>query len=164
MNSCFRGIKIPSVSRQTAYRLLVCAWFSLCGLNAQAQQSEPAAEVSKAEAPAVDQSQVSDQSKRDNQTQLDRSNIVLETTSVTGSRELPKVLVIVPWKTSEALGPGERPLASLVEEVLTPLDPDEFRREINYYTELKSASSDATDDASSTVTRDGSTPASAAKE
>jgi len=68
------------------------------------------------------------------------SSIQLETTSVTGSRELPKVLVIVPWKTSEALGPGERPLASLVEEVLAPIDPDEFRREIDYYTELADSS------------------------
>lgn len=67
------------------------------------------------------------------------SSIQLETTSVTGSRELPKVLVIVPWKSSEALGPGERPLASLVEEALTPVDPDVFRRQLDYYTELKEA-------------------------
>lgn len=67
------------------------------------------------------------------------SSIQLKTTSVTGSRELPKVLVIVPWKTSEALGPGERPLASLVEEALTPVDPDVFRRQLDYYTELNEA-------------------------
>jgi len=71
------------------------------------------------------------------------SSIQLKTTSVTGSRELPKVLVIVPWKTSEALGPGERPLASLVEEALTPVDPDVFRRQLTYYTNLKEASADS---------------------
>ena len=68
------------------------------------------------------------------------SSIQLKTTSVTGSRELPKVLVIVPWKSSEAMGPGERPLASLVEEALTPVDPDVFRRQLSYYTKLKDAS------------------------
>ncbi len=71
------------------------------------------------------------------------SSIQLETTSVTGSRELPKVLVIVPWKISEALGPRERPLASLVEEALTPVDPDVFRRQLTYYTDLKEASADS---------------------
>lgn len=64
------------------------------------------------------------------------SSIQLETTSITGSRELPKVLVIVPWKTSEAMGPGERPLSSLVEAALTPVDPDVFRRQLSYYTKL----------------------------
>ncbi len=68
------------------------------------------------------------------------SSIQLKTTSVTGSRELPKVLVIVPWKSSGAMGPGERPLASLVEEALTPVDPDVFRRQLSYYTKLKEAS------------------------
>lgn len=66
-------------------------------------------------------------------------SIQLKTTSVTGSRELPKVLVIVPWKSSEAIGPGDRPLASLVEEALTPVDPDVFRRQLSYYTKLKDA-------------------------
>lgn len=68
------------------------------------------------------------------------SSIQLKTTSVTGSRELPKVLVIVPWKTSEALGPGERPLASLVEQALTPVDPDVFRRQLDYYSKLTDTS------------------------
>ncbi|MFK8030446.1 MAG: hypothetical protein AB8G18_09420 [Gammaproteobacteria bacterium] len=75
-----------------------------------------------------------------NEAAASSSSIQLKTTSVTGSRELPKVLVIVPWKTSEALGPGERPLASLVEEALTPVDPDVFRRQLDYYSKLKDTS------------------------
>jgi hypothetical protein len=57
----------------------------------------------------------------------------LDPTAITGNRELPKVMNIVPWKPAEPPGGPDRPLNSLVEEVLSPLDRDEFRREITYY-------------------------------
>ena len=60
----------------------------------------------------------------------------LDPTAITGNRELPKVMNIVPWKPAEAPSGPDRPLNSLVEEVLTPLDRDEFRREITYYRDL----------------------------
>ena len=60
----------------------------------------------------------------------------LDPTAITGSRELPKVMNIVPWKAAEPPGGPDRPLNSLVEEVLSPLDRDEFRREITYYRDL----------------------------
>jgi hypothetical protein len=60
----------------------------------------------------------------------------LEATAVTGNRELPKVMSIVPWKAPEPLGGPERPMGSLIEEVLSPLDRDEFRREITYFRDL----------------------------
>jgi hypothetical protein len=60
----------------------------------------------------------------------------LDTTSITGNRELPKVMSIVPWKAPEPPGGPDRPMGSLVEEILSPLDRDEFRREINYYRDL----------------------------
>src|SRR5512141_1542336 len=60
----------------------------------------------------------------------------LDPTSITGNRELPKVMNIVPWKAPEPPAGPDRPLNSLVEEVLTPLDRDEFRREITYYRDL----------------------------
>lgn len=63
----------------------------------------------------------------------------LDTTSVTGNRELPKVLVIVPWKSPASVELTGRPLASLVEEVLSPIDPDVFRRQVNYYNALQQA-------------------------
>jgi hypothetical protein len=57
----------------------------------------------------------------------------LDTTVVTGNRELPKVLYIVPWKKSN-LGelPGQ-PFNTLLDEALTPVDRDVFRREVTYY-------------------------------
>jgi hypothetical protein len=67
----------------------------------------------------------------------------LETTVVTGNRELPKVLYIVPWKKAE-LGdlPGQ-PFNTLLDEVLTPVDRDVFRREVTYF-EALTESADAT--------------------
>jgi hypothetical protein len=57
----------------------------------------------------------------------------LEGTTITGNRELPKALHIVPWKTA---APGElagRPMQSLVDEILAPVDRDVMRRELEYY-------------------------------
>jgi hypothetical protein len=69
---------------------------------------------------------------------LDR--LQLDPTAITGNRELPKVMSIVPWKGAEPPGGPDRPMGSLVEEVLSPLDRDEFRREITYYRDLTSQS------------------------
>ena len=57
----------------------------------------------------------------------------LEGTTITGNRELPKVLHIVPWKSPE---PGElagRPFNSLVNEILAPVDRDVIHREVELY-------------------------------
>jgi hypothetical protein len=64
----------------------------------------------------------------------------LDSTAVTGNRELPKVMAIVPWKAPEPPGGPERPMGSLIEEVLAPLDRDEFRREITYFGDLNQQS------------------------
>jgi hypothetical protein len=64
----------------------------------------------------------------------------LDSTAVTGNRELPKVMSIVPWKPPEPPDGPERPMGSLIEEVLAPLDRDEFRREITYFRDLSSQS------------------------
>jgi hypothetical protein len=66
----------------------------------------------------------------------------LDSTAITGNRELPKVMSIVPWKAAEPPGGPDRPMGSLIEEVLSPLDRDEFRREITYFGDLSSHSAD----------------------
>ena len=60
----------------------------------------------------------------------------LESTAITGNRELPKVMSIVPWKAAEPPSGPDRPMGSLIEELLSPLDPAEFRREITYFRDL----------------------------
>jgi hypothetical protein len=72
---------------------------------------------------------------------LDR--IRLDATAITGNRELPKVMSIVPWKSAEPPAGPDRPMGSLIEEVLAPVDRDEFRREITYYRGLTSQSTSA---------------------
>ena len=67
---------------------------------------------------------------------LDR--LELETTQITGNRELPKVMVIVPWKHSDIGDVAGRPSNSLVDEALRPVDRDVFRREVAYYEALSS--------------------------
>ena len=66
----------------------------------------------------------------------------LDATAITGNRELPKVMSIVPWKAAEPPGGPDRPMGSLIEEVLAPVDRDEFRREITYFRDLTSQSAD----------------------
>ena len=60
----------------------------------------------------------------------------LDTTDITGNRELPKVLYIVPWKRSDLGDVVGRPVNSLLDEVLQPLDRDVFQRENRYYDAL----------------------------
>lgn len=57
----------------------------------------------------------------------------LDTTVVTGNRELPKVLYIVPWKKSDLGELPAQPFNTLLDEALTPVDRDVFRREVTYY-------------------------------
>jgi len=53
--------------------------------------------------------------------------------SVIGNQELPKALFIVPWKDPEASLAPDRPVNSLVDEVLQPVDPEVFRRKLDYF-------------------------------
>lgn len=60
-------------------------------------------------------------------------------TEITGNQELPKVLVIVPWQKSDPSDLMGRPVNTLLDEVLAPLDREEFVREVNYYGDLNEA-------------------------
>jgi hypothetical protein len=60
----------------------------------------------------------------------------LDASVVTGNRELPKVLYIVPWKKAELGDLPEQPFNSLLDETLKPVDRDVFRREVAYYAKI----------------------------
>lgn len=98
--------------------------------QARAAEPVPAAAPTAAKAAAAPRAAAPAKGKRT----IDR--LQLDPTAITGNRELPKVMNIVPWKAAEPPGGPDRPLNSLVEEVLSPLDRDEFRREITYYRDL----------------------------
>ncbi len=55
------------------------------------------------------------------------------TATVTGDREQPKVMYIVPWKKSDIGDLAGKPMNSLVDEILAPVDRDVFKREVLYY-------------------------------
>ncbi len=62
--------------------------------------------------------------------------IELGRTEITGNQELPKVLYIVPWQKAD---PGDlmgKPINTLLDEVLAPIDREEFVRQVDYYGDL----------------------------
>ena len=63
-------------------------------------------------------------------------HLELDPTAITGNRELPKVMVIVPWKKADLGDLTARPVNSLLNEVLEPVDREVFRRELRYFEAL----------------------------
>ncbi len=63
----------------------------------------------------------------------------LEAAAIRGNQELPKVLYIVPWKDPAMAELAGRPVNSLVEEILAPVDREVFRRQTRYFSELYGA-------------------------
>jgi hypothetical protein len=61
----------------------------------------------------------------------------LNTATVTGDREQPKVMYIVPWKSSDIGDLSGKPMNSLLDEALAPVDRDEFKREVVYFEVVK---------------------------
>ena len=68
----------------------------------------------------------------------DRADI--DRTQIIGNRELPKVLYIVPWKKPPPGGLAGRPVASVLDEALAPIDRDVFRRQMQYESQTQARS------------------------
>lgn len=120
--------------------------------TAAAFAAEPAPKASTDASPAVDTSAqpavdtsatpaaaTSKPAASGKRAQNDR--VTLDTTIVTGNRELPKVLYIVPWKKADLGDLPAQPFNTLLDEVLTPVDRDVFRREVTYYGVVSSGGS-----------------------
>jgi hypothetical protein len=65
----------------------------------------------------------------------DRADI--DRTQIIGNRELPKVLYIVPWKKPLPGNLAGKPLQSVLDEALSPIDRDVLRRQIDYGAQVK---------------------------
>lgn len=62
--------------------------------------------------------------------------LLLERIEITGNRELPKVLYIVPWRKPDPGALLGKPVNTLLDEVLAPIDREEFIRQVDYYSDL----------------------------
>jgi hypothetical protein len=95
--------------------------------TAQSEAGEPRANTSRT-APAGRTAAGSSQ-----KTPAGADRLELGTATVTGDREQPKVMYIVPWKRSDIGDLAGKPMNSLVDEILAPVDRDVFKREVLYY-------------------------------
>ncbi len=62
-----------------------------------------------------------------------QERLQMEGTEITGNRELPKVLYIVPWKSAERFEISSPPITSILDQKLTPIDRASFKRTIHYH-------------------------------
>jgi hypothetical protein len=131
---------------------MLLAAFATFATAQEMDDLEPAVDTSAFE-PAVDTSSVADESTdevepavataamaadvtRDESGVQVMDRLELGRTEITGNQELPKVLYIVPWQKSD---PGElmgKPVNTLMDDVLAPLDREEFIRQVEYYNDL----------------------------
>jgi hypothetical protein len=100
------------------------------GVNTSALPPQPAAPVKSAPAAKATASAPAAKPAHAGKA-IDR--IELDATQITGNKELPKVMYVVPWKHSDLGDLTGKPANSLVDEVLQPVDRDVFNREERYY-------------------------------
>lgn len=136
--------------------IIVIAWIGVPVAQAQTAATQPAAAQSPAVQPAVAPLQAtnaahssgrsssrqpsrSKSAARRSETASTSAGVALGATDITGNKELPKVMVIVPWKDSPGAGGVVKPTDSLLDQVLQPVDRGVFQREIHYYGQLNAA-------------------------
>ena len=86
--------------------------------------------------PAVNTSAAGDEISRSTAGSRVMDSMELGRTEITGNQELPTVMYIVPWKKAD---PGDlmgKPVNTLLDEVLAPIDREEFIRQVDYYEDL----------------------------
>ncbi len=66
-----------------------------------------------------------------------QDRIELEATQITGNRELPNVMYVVPWKKPDLGDFAGRPPKSLLDELLAPVDREVFQRQNRYFAALQ---------------------------
>jgi hypothetical protein len=104
-------------------------------VKSQQQAAKEARERDELE-PAVPSAVLAEDVRRSSSDGRVMDEIDLGRTEITGNQELPKVLYIVPWQKSD---PGDltgKPVNTLLDEVMAPVDRTEFIRQVEYYDDL----------------------------
>lgn len=69
--------------------------------------------------------------------------IQLQSSTITGNSELPKILYVVPWKNVPATEFGEELMLHKVSaDFIKPVDPDEFVQQAKHYAEIVNGKSE----------------------
>lgn len=119
-------------------QIAVALWLAALPVMAAEPEEGPAVQTSTAAAPAATAASATQPPAAASAPARNaQDRIELETTQITGNRELPRVLYVVPWKRPDLGDLTGRPANSLLDEVLAPVDRDVFRRQNRYYNALK---------------------------
>lgn len=62
-----------------------------------------------------------------------QEKLEMKGTAITGNKELPRVLYIVPWKSVERFDISTPPISSIMDQKLTPIERTSFKRSIHYH-------------------------------
>jgi hypothetical protein len=115
------------------------------GVNTSAPAAKPAAPPESAAAPGGPAAKPSTAKpaaasapNKPGQKGSAKDRLDLESTQITGNRELPKVLYIVPWKKPDPAELHGDATPNLMDEVLAPVDREVFTRQLQYYDALHS--------------------------
>jgi hypothetical protein len=124
------------------YALLICATLCTAAHAAEPTTSPVAAPTATDLQPAVNTSVAPVAAPTAGKpaasgTRRAKDRLDLDETRITGNRELPRVMYVVPWKRADLGDLTGRPANSLLDEVLSPVDRDVFRRQNRYYDALK---------------------------
>jgi hypothetical protein len=111
--------------------LRILAALALLAPLAAAQEAAP--QAPEADTPPPEQAAAPDDDRRPPA----MDHLELDPTAITGNSELPKVMVIVPWKKAGLGDLTGKPANSLLNEVLEPVDREVFRREVRYFEALQ---------------------------
>ncbi len=57
----------------------------------------------------------------------------MEGISIIGNSELPKSLYIVPWQSPDKRASAGKPVNSLINEILAPIEREAFQRRLKYF-------------------------------
>ncbi len=129
---CANGKRVIETGIMLAMLLTTMAAF------AQDERGEDEELMPAVDTSATDVSSVANEITRRRTGDRVMDEMELGRTEITGNQELPKVLYIVPWKKAD---PGDlmgKPINTLLDEVLAPIDREEFIRQVDYYGDLHS--------------------------
>lgn len=127
------------MSQARCNSLLIVLLAAACGLSFAVEKQAPRKNSTQAPAaPAVDKPSATPAAGKPSTAPSPGKPEILDKSTVFGDRELPNVMYIVPWKRPEMGDLVTKPVKSLLDESIAPLDRDVFQREIRFYEELHS--------------------------